>query len=111
MTREEAFQEINKTQDEYVEELIALMRNPDYASVKMLGFTSPTGTGKTKMMSKLMNRMPNFYFIVTTLSKGQLHIQIRNSLETDCKYNNFDVYGSADYKIKAIFIQIDLKNY
>ena len=104
MTKQEAFNEINTLQDEYIDELIALMNNKSYDTMKMLNFTSPTGTGKTKMMSKLINKFPDCYFIITTLSKGQLHIQIRNSLQTDCKQNNFYVYGSADYKINSRFI-------
>lgn len=101
MTREEAFQEINKLQDEYIDELIALMNDKDHAMMQMLNFTSPTGTGKTKMMSKLINKFPDYYFIITTLSKGQLHIQIKDSLNEDCNQDNFYVYGSADYKINS----------
>ena len=85
MTKQEAFNEINKLQDEYINELIKLMNNKSYNSMKMLNFTSPTGTGKTKMMSKLINKFPNYYFIITTLSKGQLHHQIRKNLTNDCK--------------------------
>lgn len=101
MTRDEAFAEINKIQDDYIDELITLMNSPDYSSMKTINFTSPTGTGKTKMMSKLINALPDYYFIITSLSKGQLHLQIRQNLEKDCKKNNFYVYGSADYKINS----------
>ena len=101
MTKKEAFDEINRIQDEYVEELIGFMRNPDYEFMKAINFTSPTGTGKTKMMSKLINRLPDCYFIITTLSKGQLHFQVRENLERDCNQSNFTVYGSADYKINS----------
>lgn len=99
--KKEAFAEINRLQDEYVDELISLMNNPNYDSMKTIDFTSPTGTGKTKMMSKLINKMPDCYFIITTLSKGQLHIQVRNSLTKDCNQSNFTVYGSADYRINS----------
>lgn len=101
MTREEAFAEINKIQDEYVDELISLMNNSDCACMKVINFTSPTGTGKTKMMSKLINKLPQYYFIITTLSKGQLHFQVRSNLESDCNQQNFFVYGSADYRINS----------
>ncbi len=101
MTREEAFIEINKTQDEYVKELIDLINDPSYEMVKTVNFTSPTGTGKTKMMSKFINRLPDYFFVVTTLSKGQLHLQVRESLKEDCENDNFIVYGSADYKINS----------
>ena len=101
MTRQEAFDEINQIQDEYVAELIGLINNPDYKAVKTINFTSPTGTGKTKMMSKLINRLPDYYFVITTLSRGQLHLQVRNSLMIDCNQENFTVYGSADYRINS----------
>ena len=108
MTKEEAFEEINKTQDFYVDELIKLISSPDYSSNKSLNFTSATGTGKTKMMSKLINRLPEYYFIITTLSKGQLHLQIRNSLLKDCNQTNFVVYGSADYRINSVLEAEDI---
>ena len=101
MTRSEAFAEINQIQDSYINELIALIDNPNYVAMKTIDFTSPTGTGKTKMMSKLINKFPDYYFIITTLSKGQLHLQIRENLKQDCNQNNFYVYGSADYKINS----------
>lgn len=101
MTKTDAFNEINQIQERYIDELISLMNNPDYTSMKSINFTSATGTGKTKMMSKLMNRLPDYYFIVTTLSKGQLHLQIKDNLCKDCNQNNFDVYGSADYRINS----------
>ena len=101
MTREDAFKEINTIQDKYIDELVSLIHNPNYEQMKIVNFSSPTGTGKTKMMSKLINKFPNCYFIITTLSKGQLHIQIRNNLLKDCHQQNFKVYGSADYKINS----------
>ena len=101
MTKQEAFNEINKLQDEYVRDLLGLINSPDYAMMKTIDFTSATGTGKTKMMSKLINLLPDIYFIVTTLSKGQLHLQVRDELAKDCKQDNYYVYGSADYKINS----------
>lgn len=101
MTKQEAFLEINKLQDEYISQLVNLMNSSDYEMIKQINFTSPTGTGKTKMMSKLINKFPDYYFIITTLSKGQLHLQIKENLKKDCKFDNFTVYGSADYKINT----------
>lgn len=101
MTKKEAFEEINRIQDDYINELIALIDSDEYKDLKTINFTSATGTGKTKMMSKLINRLDNYYFIITTLSKGQLHIQVRNSLLSDCNRKNFTLYGSADYKINS----------
>ena len=101
MNRVEAFSEINQLQDEYVNELVELLNKPDYAMMKTVNFTSPTGTGKTRMMGKLINRFPNCFFIVTTLSKGQLHLQVRDELQKTCNSINFYVYGSADYRINS----------
>lgn len=101
MTKQEAFSEINKIQNEYVKDLLGLINSSDYEMMKTIDFTSATGTGKTKMMSKLINLLPDCYFIVTTLSKGQLHLQVREELEKDCLQDNYFVYGSADYKINS----------
>lgn len=97
MTKGEAFKEINETQDHYINELIDLMKSEKHKSFKTIDFTSPTGTGKTMMMSKLANLMPDKFFIITTLSKGQLNIQIRNNLKELIKQDNFIVYGSCDF--------------
>lgn len=110
MTRKEVFKEINAIQDYYIDELIKLINSPEYDTLKTISFTSPTGTGKTKMMSKLINKYSQYYFIITTLSKGQLHIQVRNSLLQDCNQNNYKVYGSADYKINSLLEAEDIIN-
>ncbi len=101
MNKKDAFKEINMLQDEYIDELIRIINSPDYKNLKAINFTSATGTGKTKMMSKLINKFSDYFFIITTLSKGQLHLQVRNNLIKDCYKNNFIVYGSADYKINS----------
>lgn len=110
MTRQEAFDEINKTQDDYIDQLIDYVNDPANRSRKSIDFTSPTGTGKTKMMAKLINRFPDKYFIITTLSRGQLHKQISDSLKKDCPYNNFTVYGNMDYKINSNLQAEDILN-
>lgn len=101
MTREEAFKDINETQDDYIAQLIDYMNAPATQAFKVINFTSPTGTGKTKMMAKLINQFPNRYFIVTSLSKGQLCKQILNSLNKDCPNRNYDVYGTMEYTINS----------
>lgn len=78
-----------------------MIGDPKYKIMKSINFTSATGTGKTRMMCKLINKLPDYYFIITTLSKGQLHKQVRHELEQNCKYDNFYVYGSADYKMNS----------
>ena len=95
MTRGEAFKEINETQDFYVE--LLKDRILEESVLKEIDFSSDTGTGKTKMMCKLINRMPDYFFLVTTLSKGQLHRQIESCLHKDCINSNYKVYGVCDY--------------
>lgn len=84
------------------------MNNPNYESMKCINFTSATGTGKTKMMSKLINKLPDYYFIITTLSKGQLNSQVQDELQKDCIYDNFTVYGNADYKSNSVLRAKDI---
>lgn len=108
MTKEEAFIEINKTQDEYVNELLIMIDDYAYKDMKAINFTSATGTGKTKMMSKLINKLPDYYFVITTLSKGQLHKQVRDGIRKDCINENYYVYGSADYKINSLLDAEDI---
>lgn len=95
MTKEQAFKEINETQDYYVDELKEKII--EGGELKEINFSSDTGTGKTKMMSKLINKMPDYFFIVTTLSKGQLNRQVEKNLKQDCLYDNFKVHGVCDY--------------
>lgn len=108
MTREEAFTDINKTQDDYVDQLIQYMDDPATAALNEINFTSATGTGKTNMMSKLMNKLSDCYFIVTTLSKGQLKRQIQDNFRKNCLYQNYTVYGSQDFKINSILSGQDI---
>lgn len=110
MTRQEAFLEINRTQDQYVDELIERLEDRNYQDLKVINFTSPTGTGKTMMMSKLIDRLPDdkYFFVITTLSKGQLHDQVRDSLQKNTSHNNFVVFGSCDYKTNSRLKENDI---
>ena len=90
MTREEAFKNINETQEYYVNELIERILDPNKKLLKEDNFTSDTGTGKTKMMELLAVKLPQYFFVVTTLSKGQLSTQISNNLAS---VENIKVYG------------------
>lgn len=107
-TKEEAFKEINDTQELYVDELIANLRNPKNDCLKTINFTSPTGTGKTNMMALLCNKMPECFFVVTTLSKGQLNHQIESNLQRLAKQGNFMVYGLCDYKSNSKLTAADI---
>lgn len=99
-TREDEIKNINKIQDEYVQELKAIMLSelPVHKVMKAINFTSPTGTGKTKMMAKLINSMPGWFFIVTTLSRGQLNKQVEESLKAECINKNFVIFGAMSLK-------------
>lgn len=109
-TKSDELKLINKLQDHYINELIMLMEstNDSDAASRHISLTSPTGTGKTKMMAKLINRYPKAFFIVTTLSKGQLNQQIQTSLQKDCLYDNFIVYGAMSLKTNSILTEKDI---
>lgn len=109
-TKERELLLIEKLQNEYVDELREKILKDTHAdrTLKYIYFTSPTGTGKTKMMSKLINSMPEYYFVVTTLSKGQLYKQIDASLKTDCLYKNYIVYGSSQLTRNSILREDDV---
>jgi len=98
-TKEEAIAEINATQDAYVDDLVKLITGEDssYSDLREIDFTSPTGTGKTVMVAKLLNRLPEYFFVVTTLSRGQLRHQIEAKLKENAKHKNFLVYGLNEY--------------
>lgn len=104
------FQKINKIQDEYIDDLSNIIEDPLWVKMKRVDFKSPTGTGKTKMMSKLINKFPGYYFVITTLSKGGLQKQTRNDLNNDCKQDNWFVYGTADYRINSKLEAEDIIN-
>ncbi len=109
-TKKDEIALINQLQDKYIERLSMMMvstRAEDVA-MKFLNFTAPTGTGKTKMMAKLINKFSSAFFIVTTLSKGQLNQQIADSFHCDCLYDNYIVYGTASYKSNTVLTEKDI---
>ena len=109
MTRKEAFDEINRTQEYYVDELIKRILDPVNKLLKEDNFTSDTGTGKTVMIKKLAQKLSNYYFVLTTLSKGQLNVQTSSNLYD---VENIIVYGLNQFtentrlKAKDILNQI-----
>ena len=109
MTRKEAFDEINRTQEYYVDELIKRILDPANKLLKEDNFTSDTGTGKTVMIKKLAQKLPDYYFVLTTLSKGQLNVQTSSNLSD---VENIIVYGLNQFtentrlKAKDILNQI-----
>lgn len=109
-TKKEAFEEINAIQDYYVSKLINKINDERNFYLKEINFTSATGTGKTMMMCKLIERMPEYFFIVTTLSRGQLNLQVKNYIINNCKTNNYQVYGLMDYRINSVLKAEDILN-
>jgi hypothetical protein len=109
-TKEQEIALINKTQDEYIDELVRKIKpkNETYNMMKEFNFTSPTGTGKTNMMAKLINRFPDIFFIITSPSKGSLSKLIATSLSKLCKYDNYIVYGTMSYTKVSILQDDDI---
>ena len=104
-TKQEELDYINQLQDQYITELAQIIADTDNSIFKETNLTSPTGTGKTKMMIKLINAHPEWFFVITTPSHGQLHKQIEKNIQRECKAGNFKVYGvsslTATSKLKA----------
>lgn len=110
--KEKELLSIDETQDYYVEKLIEIINGNDtrFHELKEIDFTSPTGTGKTVMVSKLINRLPEYFFVVTTLSRGQLRVQIDNKIKSLVKQNNFIVYGLNEYTKNTHLQEKDIIN-
>ncbi|MCQ2976004.1 MAG: DEAD/DEAH box helicase family protein [Bacteroidales bacterium] len=99
MNKNEALKEINITQDFYVDKLISYVEGAEfkYSELKEINFSSPTGTGKTVMMAKLINKLESYFFIITSLSRGQLRYQIEEKLKELCPNKNFLVFGLNEF--------------
>ena len=110
MTKKEALLEINETQDFYVSKLSDIITGEDnrFEDLKEIDFTSPTGTGKTVMVAKLINSLPNFFFVITSLSRGQLRYQVEGKIRDLCKGNNFVVFGLNEYTKNTILQEKDI---
>ena len=103
-TKTEELAYINALQDQYIAALAQIIDDKAKSVFKETNLTSPTGTGKTKMMVKLINSRPDWYFVITTPSHGQLHKQIEKNIVKECHAGNFKVYGvsslTANSKLK-----------
>lgn len=110
MTKKEALEEINQTQDFYVEKLISIINGIDkrFETLKEIDFTSPTGTGKTIMVAKLVKKLPDDFFVITSLSKGQLRFQIEKKLKSLVANDNFIVFGLNELTKKTILKEADI---
>lgn len=100
---------INQIQDRYVKQLIESINNSD--NLKEVYLTSPTGTGKSKMIAKLINSEwgKKHFFVITTLSRGELNIQLNDSLQQDCNSNDFIVYGNFQLTANTILKPEDVQ--
>ncbi|MCL2375303.1 MAG: hypothetical protein FWC82_02115, partial [Firmicutes bacterium] len=101
-TKKQEIALINEKQSFYVDSLIKLLLSDKSKVKKTINFNSSTGTGKTKMMAELFNKMPDKFFIVTTLSRGQLQRQVKKEIKKFCPQDNFYVYGLQDYTTATI---------
>ena len=97
MTKDEWIKVINERQDMYVNQLCNMIEQS--LMRKEIFFNSPTGTGKTIMVAKLVNMLEskNYFFLITTLSRGGLNQQIEASLKSKITNENFFVFGVSSY--------------
>lgn len=98
MTKKEALQQINDTQAYYVKKLKDYIESDKEKYIKSISFKSDTGTGKTNMMALLIDSMQDYFFLITSLSKAELHKQIKANLKKLIpNRTNYFVYGSSDF--------------
>ena len=107
-TKLEEVKYINSIQNQYVDELIALIEAEENNIFKEANLTSPTGTGKTEMIAKLINRKPEWFFLVTTISHGQLHKQVQAKLAEKCRNGNYQVYGVSSFTKASLLREEDI---
>lgn len=110
MTKKEWLKVINDRQEMYVNELASIIKEDGVK--KTINFNSPTGTGKTVMIAKLVNMFSdlNYFFLITTLSKGGLNKQVSSSLSKTIKKNNYYVYGVSSLTSKTKIQAKDVLN-
>lgn len=103
----EKIKKINNIQKYYAKKLAQKILNGSFKIFKEIDFTSETGTGKTYMMAYFMQYMPDdYFFVITSLSKAQLHKQIENKLDEifNNKNKKYVVFGGRDIN-DAIFLK------
>lgn len=107
-TKAEELKYINQLQDQYVDELICHIESKENEVFKETNLTSPTGTGKTEMIAKLINKKPDWYFIITTLSHGQLNKQVESAVKQRCTGDNYKIYGVSSFTKASILSNKDI---
>lgn len=118
MNKQEQIELINGIQDEYVNKLEEKIRYKIAIKdeLNVINFGSDTGTGKSVMISKLINNCKDLFFVITTLSRGGLNRQLGNTLNEKCHNDNFICYGSCDLTantkkdVTDILKEISVKN-
>lgn len=107
-SKEEELKYINALQDKYVDELIACIERKENNILKETNLTSPTGTGKTQMIAKLINKRLDWFFLITTLSHGQLHKQVEEVVKSLCPGNNYKIFGVSSFTKASILTGDDI---
>ena len=99
---------INSRQDEYVEQVKHFLCD-NSSPMKEVTLCSKTGTGKTMMLSKLVNKMQDHFFLITTLSRGGLNKQVEESLHKNCTGDNWVVYGDRQFTKNTTIQEEDIR--
>lgn len=109
MTHEECFNQINERQNYYVDKMYQMICDKNDI-LREITLESPTGTGKTHMIAKLINKLPDYYFVITSPSRSGLNGQTANKLTELCIYNNFKVYGDRQLTKNSKLTKADIIN-
>lgn len=98
MDKKEQIKLINAIQNSYVEQLEKIIKRKVETKDEFyeINFGSKTGTGKSIMITKLLNNCSDLFFMITTLSRGGLNQQLKRTLEEKSIHSNFVCYGSCD---------------
>lgn len=105
MTRAEWVKVIDERQNMYVKQLADIIKQNSLR--KEIFFNSPTGTGKTVMIAKLINLLneEEYFFIITTLSRGGLNHQV------ETKNDKRKIMYKNKEKNEEKTLEEELKNY
>ena len=101
MTRAEWVKVIDERQNMYVKQLADIIKQNSLR--KEIFFNSPTGTGKTVMIAKLINLLneEEYFFIITTLSRGGLNHQVETKNDKNLFLMRYLLFYSFDIMIPS----------
>lgn len=110
MTKKEWLEIITNRQRMYVNQLARIIKEDGVK--KTINFNSPTGTGKTVMVAMLVNLLSdaNYFFLITTLSRGGLNKQVGLALSKMIKSDNYFVYGVSSFTLSTKLQEKDILN-